>query len=159
VSTFFPAEPGHSIMSVISSQSRTVSHRQHWTVPVSREETLAVREKFQKIGWRPPNHKPKTKKVVVWAKNVWDRYLILVDLQVRVRVADGVLLDIVTISVLILINTYEKADPPTSKAGSTGPNVQPRRRRTKPSASCGNPCAKLTACWPSGPWTPTPCNK
>jgi hypothetical protein len=92
-------------MSVISSQSRTVSHRQHWTVPVSREETLAVREKFQKIGWRPPNHKPKTKKVVVWAKNVWDRYLILVDLQFRVRVTDGVLSDIVTISVLILINT------------------------------------------------------
>src|SRR5277367_5896145 len=69
-------------MSVISSQSGTVSHRQHWTVPVSREETLAVREKFQRIGWRPPNHKPKTKKDVAWAKNVWDRYLILVDLQV-----------------------------------------------------------------------------
>jgi hypothetical protein len=44
-------------MSVI----RTVSHRQHWTVPVSREETLAVREKFQKIGWRPPTHKPQDK--------------------------------------------------------------------------------------------------
>ena len=42
---------------------------------------------------------------------------------VRVRVTDGVLLGIVTISVLILINTYDKADPPTSKAGSTGPNV------------------------------------
>jgi hypothetical protein len=51
---------------------------------MSREETLAVREKFQKIGWRLPNLKPKTKKVVVWAKNVWDRYLILVDLQARV---------------------------------------------------------------------------
>ena len=49
---------------------------------MSREETLAVREKFQRIGWRPPNHKPKTKKGVAWAKNVWDRYLILVDLQV-----------------------------------------------------------------------------
>src|ERR1700722_14749725 len=70
------------LSSVISSQSRTVSYRQHWTVPVSREETLALREKFQKIGWRPPNHKPKTKKVVVWAKNVWDRYLIPIDLQV-----------------------------------------------------------------------------
>ena len=69
-------------MSVISSQSRTVSHRQHWTVPVSREDTLAVREKFQKIGWRPPILKPKTKKIVIWAKNVWDRYLILVDLVV-----------------------------------------------------------------------------
>jgi hypothetical protein len=49
---------------------------------VSREETLAIREKFQKISWRPPNLKPKTKKVVIWAKNVWGRYLILVDLQV-----------------------------------------------------------------------------
>ena len=37
---------------------------------------------------------------------------------------DGVLSDIVTISVLILINTYEKADPPTSKAGSTGPKQE-----------------------------------
>jgi len=48
-------------MSVILSQSRTVSHRQHWTVPVSREETLGrtgeISKKFQKIGWRPPNHK------------------------------------------------------------------------------------------------------
>src|ERR1700722_4847808 len=50
---------------------------------------------------------------------------------VRVRGTDGVLSDIVTISVLILINTYDKADPPTLKAGSTGPNVQLRRRRTK----------------------------
>jgi hypothetical protein len=39
---------------------------------------------------------------------------------------DGVLSDIVTISVLILINTYDKADPPTSNAGSIGPNVQLR---------------------------------
>jgi hypothetical protein len=44
---------------------------------------------------------------VVWVKNVWDRYLILVDLQARVRVTDGVLSDIVTISVLILINIYD----------------------------------------------------
>ena len=65
----------------LSSRTRAFNH-QHWRVPASREETLAVREKFQKIGWCPPNHKPKTKKVVVWAKNVWDRYLILVDLQV-----------------------------------------------------------------------------
>jgi hypothetical protein len=68
------------------SQSRTVSHRQHWMVPVSREETLGrtgdISKKFQKIGWRPPNHKPKTKKIVVWAKNVWDRYLIPIDFQV-----------------------------------------------------------------------------
>lgn len=36
---------------------------------------------------------------------------------------DGVLSDIVTISVLILINTYGGAGPPT---GSIGPNVQLR---------------------------------
>jgi hypothetical protein len=63
---------------------------------------------------------------------------------------DGVLLDIITISVLILINTYDKADPPTSKARSIRPNVQPRKRRTKPSASYGNPYIKLIAYWPSG---------
>jgi hypothetical protein len=49
---------------------------------MSREETSAVWEKFQKIGWRPPNHKLETKKIMVWAKNVWGRYLILIDLQV-----------------------------------------------------------------------------
>jgi len=42
---------------------------------VSREETLARREKFQKIGWLPPNHKPKTKKVIATAKRLWDKYL------------------------------------------------------------------------------------
>jgi hypothetical protein len=63
---------------------------------VSRKETLAGWEKFQKIGWRPPNHKPKTKKIIVWAKNVRDRYLILVDLQVVSGY--GALSDIVTIS-------------------------------------------------------------
>jgi hypothetical protein len=80
--TLFPAEPGHSIMSEIPLQSRPVPHRQHWTVPVSREETLAVREKFQRVGWRAPNHKPKTTKIVAWAKNLWDRYLAPIDLQV-----------------------------------------------------------------------------
>jgi hypothetical protein len=34
-------------------------------------------------------------------------------------VTDGVLSDIVTISVLILINTYDKEDPPTSGQLST----------------------------------------
>ena len=69
-------------MSVISLEPRPVSLHQHWTVPVSREEALVVREKFRKIGWRPPNHKPRTKKGVVWAKNVWVRYLIPADLRV-----------------------------------------------------------------------------
>ena len=46
-------------MSEIPLQSRPVPHRQHWTVPVSREETLAVREKFRRVSWRAPNHKPK----------------------------------------------------------------------------------------------------
>jgi hypothetical protein len=78
----FPAEPGHSIMSEIPLQSRPVSHRQHWTVPVSWEETLAVREKFRRVGWRALNHKPKTTKIVAWAKNLWVRYLTPGDLQV-----------------------------------------------------------------------------
>jgi hypothetical protein len=43
-------------------------------------------------------------------------------------VTEGVFSDIVTISVLILINTYDKADPLTPKAGSTGPNVQLRKK-------------------------------
>jgi hypothetical protein len=42
----------------MSSQSRSVSLRRHWTVPVRCEETLAVREKFRQVSWRPPNHKP-----------------------------------------------------------------------------------------------------
>jgi len=69
-------------MSEIPLQSRPVPQRQHWTVPVSREETLAVREKFRRVGWRAPNHKPKTAKIVAWAKNLWDRYLTPSDLQV-----------------------------------------------------------------------------
>ena len=82
--TLFPVEPGYSIMSVITSQPRPVPYRQHWTVPVSREETLAIREKFQRAGWRAPNHKPKTTKIVAWAKGLWDRYPTPGDHQVRV---------------------------------------------------------------------------
>ena len=33
-------------------QTLHVPPRLHWTEPVSREETLARREKFQKAGWR-----------------------------------------------------------------------------------------------------------
>jgi hypothetical protein len=48
---------------------------------VSREETLAAREKFQKIGGVHQIINPMTKKGMAWAKNVWVRYL-TVDLQV-----------------------------------------------------------------------------
>lgn len=44
---------------------------------------------------------------------------------------DGVLSDIVTISVLIPINTYDKADQPTSKAGSTGPQRTTKKKTDK----------------------------
>jgi hypothetical protein len=42
---------------------------------VSREETLARREKFQKIGWLLPNHKLKMKKDIATAKGLWDKYV------------------------------------------------------------------------------------
>jgi hypothetical protein len=72
---FFPAESRASTMRAPSLRSSAVSQIPHWTVPVSREETLAVREKFRKIGWRKPNNKPNTTKVMAWAKTLWDRYL------------------------------------------------------------------------------------
>jgi hypothetical protein len=78
----FQPNPGIQIMSEIPSQPGPVPHRQHWTVPVSREEMLAAREKFQHVGWRPPTHKPKTKKITTWAKGLWDSYLTPGDLQV-----------------------------------------------------------------------------
>jgi hypothetical protein len=55
--------------------------RQHWTILVRHEETSAVRDQFRKVGWRPPNHKPKTTKLVASAKSLWDRYVIPGDLQ------------------------------------------------------------------------------
>src|SRR5580698_5632798 len=56
-------------------QTLHVPPRPHWTDPESREETLARREKFQKVDWRPLNHKPKTKRAIAYAKRVWDRYV------------------------------------------------------------------------------------
>ena len=51
VYSLFPAEPSHSIMSEVPLQPRPVSL--HWTVAVSREETLAVRERRLKgLVWR-----------------------------------------------------------------------------------------------------------
>jgi len=61
-------------MNISPFQPRPIPPRPHWTEPVSREETLARREKFQKIGWLPPNHKPKTKKGIATAKRLWDKY-------------------------------------------------------------------------------------
>jgi hypothetical protein len=55
-------------------QPQPVTPRSHWTDPVSREETLAIRGKFRKAGWRPPNHKPATTKNIAYAKSLWNRY-------------------------------------------------------------------------------------
>src|SRR5436190_1850208 len=43
-------------MDAPSLPSRPVSSRPHWTIPVSREETLTVREKFRAVTeeWNPP---------------------------------------------------------------------------------------------------------
>ena len=68
-------------MDATSLPSRPVSSHPHWTIPVSREETLTVREKFRAVSWRQPNHKPNTIKIVAWAKSVWDRYVTLDDLR------------------------------------------------------------------------------
>jgi hypothetical protein len=81
---------------------------------VSREETLARREKFQKIGWLPPNHKPKTKNVIATAKRLWDKYVIrgchlCLQRGVTVRTANGVLSGIVSILVSMPIHTFWKA--------------------------------------------------
>ena len=84
--------------------------RSHWTLSVSREETLAIREKFRKVDWRKPNHKLKTTKVIARVKKIWDRYVALDDLFHRrddsVRVSDGVFSDIASISVSISIKPF-----------------------------------------------------
>jgi hypothetical protein len=78
-----------------TSRPTSVSSRPHWTVPVSREETLARREQFRKVGWRPPNYKRKTTKNIAWAKSTWDRYVTHDDLRypstIRARVTDSML--------------------------------------------------------------------
>ena len=95
-------------MNISPFQPRPIPPRPHWTEPVSREETLARREKFQKIGWLPPNHKPKTKKVIATAKRLWDKYVIhgyrLCLRGITVRMADGVLSGIVSILVSMPIH-------------------------------------------------------
>jgi len=82
--------------------TRPVPPRPHWTEPVSREEKLARQEKFQKIGWLPPNHKPKTKKGIATAKRLWDKYVIrgchlCLQCGVSVRTANSMLPGIVSI--------------------------------------------------------------
>jgi hypothetical protein len=92
-------------------QSLPVSGRPHWTDPVSREETLKRREKFRQVGWRPPNHKPKTKKNIAYAKSVWDRYVTRCGSPMPYVLSQCerltcVFSDIVSISVSMPINTY-----------------------------------------------------
>jgi hypothetical protein len=65
----------------MDAPSLPISSRPYWTIPVSREETLTVQEKFRAVSWRQPNHKPNTAEIVAWAKNVWDRYVTLDDLR------------------------------------------------------------------------------
>jgi hypothetical protein len=43
---------------------------------------LVIREKFRRVGWRRPNHKPSTKIVVARAKSLWDKYVTADDLYV-----------------------------------------------------------------------------
>jgi hypothetical protein len=78
---------------------------------VSCEETLARQEKFQKIGWLPPNHKPKTKKGIATAKRLWDRYAIrgchlCLQRGIMVRTANGTLSGIMSILVSMPIHTF-----------------------------------------------------
>jgi hypothetical protein len=91
-------------------QSLPISTRPHWADPVSREETLARREKFQKVGWRLPNHKPNTEEVVAYAKTIRERHMTGCGSPllraITVRASDSVLSGIVSISVLMAINTY-----------------------------------------------------
>ena len=144
-------------MNLTPLQPCPVPSRPHWTEPVSREETLARREKFQKIGWFAPNHKPKTKKVIATAKRLWDKYVIrgcrLCLRGVTVRMADGVLSGIVSILVSMPIHTFWKASITTLNPGLIGSTVQPRRRHTIALVYTGDGCAKSTTSWPSSLWT------
>jgi hypothetical protein len=102
-------------------QPRLIPPRPHCTETVSREEILARREKFWKIGWLLPNHKPKMKKVIATAKRLWDKYVIcgcrLCLRGVTVRTADGVLSGIVSILVSMPIHTFWKASISTALLG------------------------------------------
>jgi hypothetical protein len=100
-------------MNVPPLHPRPVPPHPHWTESISREETLVRREKFRKIGWLPPNLKPKTKKAIATAKRLWDKHVIcacrLCLRGLTERTADGVLSGIVSISVSMPIHTFWKA--------------------------------------------------
>src|SRR5436305_10435025 len=103
-------------MNVLPLQPRPIPPRPHWTEPMSREETLARREKFQKIGWLPPNHKPKTKKIITTAKRLCDKYVIrgchlFLQRGVTVRTANGMLSGVVSILVASITTLNPRLDP------------------------------------------------
>jgi hypothetical protein len=135
-------------MNVTLLRPRPIPRRPHWTEPVSREETLARREKFQKIGWLPPNHKPNTKKGIATVKRLWDRYVFcscrLCLRDITARAADSVLSDIVSILVSTPIHTFWKASITTLNPGLIGSSVQLRKRRMIILVYIGNGCAKPT---------------
>src|SRR5271163_1825447 len=109
-------------------QPRPVPPHPHWTEPVSREETLARREKFQKIGWLPPNHKPKTKKGIATVRRLWDKYVIygccLCLRGVMLRAADNLSSGIMSILVSMPIHTFWKANITTLNPRLIGSTIQ-----------------------------------
>jgi hypothetical protein len=110
------------VMNIPPLRTRPVPPRPHWTEPVSREETLARRERFQKIGWLPPNHKPQTKKDIATAKRLWDRYVICachlcLQYGITERTANGMLSGIVSILVSMPIHTFSKKEILLRKRG------------------------------------------
>jgi hypothetical protein len=133
-------------MNVSPLRSGPVPPRPHWTESVSRKEILARREKFQKIGWLPPNHKPKTKKVIATAKRLWDKYVIrgchlCLQRGITVRTANGILSGIVGILMSISIHIFWKASITILNPGLIGSTVQPRRRSMIVLVYTRNSCA------------------
>ena len=64
----FQLDPGFKPRMHHHCNPSPVSVSPHWTDAVSRRETSARRDKFRNVGWRPPNHKSKTKTVITYAK-------------------------------------------------------------------------------------------
>jgi hypothetical protein len=46
---------------------------QHWAKPILCEETRARLEHFRKLGWLPPNYKPKTLMGIAVVERYWRR--------------------------------------------------------------------------------------
>jgi hypothetical protein len=143
-------------------QTCPVPPRPHWTEPVSREETLARREKFRKIGWLPPNFKPKTKKAIATAKRLWDRYVIcacrLCLRGVTERTADDVLSGIMDIGVDADSHLLE-GQHHDFESWIDWIHRTTKKRRTIVLVYTGSGCAKPTASWLSSLWTASPPNK